>query len=103
MNFRDGEAAASAGLLIARKLSRRGSAPGADELLGWLEQKVTEDIRLPVARARLLEWRRRDPQQALLVVEAAQERMPQEAPCLERRRTRLREKVKKVLTASLLT
>ncbi len=103
MNFRDGEAAATASLFIARKLSRRGSVPGADELLGWMEQEVTEDIRLPLARARLLEWRRRDPQQALLVVEAAQERMPQEAPCLERRRTRLREKVKKVLTASLLT
>jgi hypothetical protein len=99
-NFRDGEAAATAGLLIARKLSRRGLAPGADELLGWLEQKVTEDIRLPVARARLLEWRRRDPLSALSVVEAAQERMPEQAPDLEPRRTRLRQKVKRSLGAN---
>jgi uncharacterized protein YprB with RNaseH-like and TPR domain len=91
--FRDGQASATAGLLIARKLSRRGSLPGADELLGWLEQKVSEDIRLPVARARLLEWRRRDPASALSVVEAAQERMPDEAAALEPRRTRLRKKV----------
>jgi hypothetical protein len=91
--FGDGQASATAGLLIARKLSRRGSLPGAEELLGWLEQKVTEDIRLPVARARLLEWRRRDPASALSVVEAAQERMPDEAAALEPRRTRLRKKV----------
>lgn len=94
-NFGDGESSASAGLFIARKLSRRGSLPAADELLGWLEQRVTDDIRLPVARARLLEWRRRDPHSALSVVEAAQERMPEEAAGLEPRRTRLRQKVKK--------
>ena len=94
-SFGDGEASASAGLLIARKLSRRGSVPGADDLLGWLEQRVAEDIRLPIARARLLEWRRRDPQSALSVVEAAQERMPEEAAAMESRRTRLRRKVAK--------
>lgn len=94
-NFGDGEASASAGLLIARKLSRRGSVPAAEELLGWLEQRVADDIRLPVARARLLEWRRRDPHSALSVVEAAQERMPDEAAGLEPRRTRLHRKVKK--------
>jgi hypothetical protein len=100
-NFGDGVASASAGLLIARKLSRRGSLPAADELLGWLEQKVTDDIRLPVARARLLEWRRRDPHSALSVVEAAQERMPEEAAGLEPRRSRLRRKVTKGSRASL--
>jgi len=92
-NFRHGQAAATAGLMIARKLSRRGSVSGAEKLLGWLEQTVSEDIRLPVARARLLEWRRRDPQLALSVVEAAQERMPTLAADLEPRRTRLRKKV----------
>src|SRR6267143_1841509 len=51
---------------------------------------------LPVPRARLLEWRGRDPHSALTVVEAAQERMPEEAAVLEPRRTRLRRKVAKV-------
>ena len=92
-NFRHGEAAATAGLIIARKLSRQGSVAGAETLLGWLEQTVSDDIRLPVARARLLEWRRRDPQLALSVVEAAQARMPTLAAGLEPRRTRLRKKV----------
>ncbi|HEX9097873.1 MAG TPA: ribonuclease H-like domain-containing protein [Candidatus Dormibacteraeota bacterium] len=86
-------AAASAGLLIARRLARRRtSVSGAERLLGWLESQVASDIRLPVARARLLEWRRRDPQLALAVVEAAQDRIPGEAAALEARRTRLRRK-----------
>jgi len=91
--FRQGEAAATAGLLIARKLSRRGSITGAEGLLGWLERSISDDVRLPVARARLLEWRRRDPQLALAVVEAAQGRIPGEADALEARRNRLRRKV----------
>jgi hypothetical protein len=90
--FRQGEAAATAGLLMARKLSRRGAVLGADGLLGWLERSISDDVRLPVARARLLEWRRRDPQLALAVVEAAQDRIPGEAAALEARRTRLRRK-----------
>jgi uncharacterized protein len=90
--FRQGEAAATAGLLMARKLSRRGAVSGADGLLGWLERSISDDVRLPVARARLLEWRRRDPQLALAVVEAAQDRNPGEAAALEARRTRLRRK-----------
>jgi hypothetical protein len=91
--FRQGEAAATAGLLIARKLSRRGSIAGAEGLLGWLERSISDDVRLPVARATLLEWRRRDPQLALAVVEAAQDRIPEEAATLELRRPRLRRKV----------
>ena len=88
------EAAATAGLLMARRLaSRRTSVTSAEQLLGWLESRVASDVRLPVARARLLEWRRRDPQQALAVVEAAQTRFPEEAPALEARRNRLRRKV----------
>ena len=43
----------------------------ADSLLGWLEAKASDDVRVAVARARLFEWRRRDPQLALDVVEAA--------------------------------
>jgi hypothetical protein len=88
-----GEAAATAGLLISRRLLRRGSVAAADRLLDWLETAATEDIRVSIARARLLEWRRRDPHQALNVVEAAQRRMPDAAPDLEHRRKRLRRKV----------
>ncbi len=94
-------AAATAGLLIARQMARRRtSVAGAESFLGWLESRIASDVRLPVARARLLEWRRRDPQLALAVVEAAQSRMPYEAATLEARRIRLRRKVanRKLLT-----
>ena len=94
-SFAKGEASATAGLLISRRLVRRGSIAAADGLLTWLESSVTEDIRLSLARARLLEWRRRDPRRALAVVEAAQHRMPHEAADLEGRRARLRRKVTK--------
>jgi len=92
-SFAKGEAAATAGLLITRRLLRRGSVAGADRLLGWLEAHAREDIRVSVARARLLEWRRRDPQRALHVVEDAQARMPEMAGELQQRLARLRRKV----------
>jgi hypothetical protein len=92
-SFAAGEASATAGLLISRRLIRRGSIAAADRLLGWLESSVTEDMRVSIARARLLEWRRRDPHEALSIVEAAQRRMPDQAPELEHRRERLRRKV----------
>jgi uncharacterized protein len=92
-SFAKGEASATAGLLISRRLLRRGSVAAADRLLDWLETSAAEDIRVSIARARLLEWRRRDPHQALSIVEAAQLRMPDQAPDLEHRRARLRRKV----------
>jgi hypothetical protein len=91
--FAKGEAAATAGLLITRRLVRRGSIAAADNLLAWLEAGARNDVRVSVARARLLEWRRRDPEHALTVVEEAQRRMPEEAGDLEPRRERLRRKV----------
>lgn len=91
--FAKGEAAATAGLLITRRLVRRGSISAADSLLAWLESSARNDVRVSVARARLLEWRRRDPERALTVVEDAQQRMPEEAGDLEDRRNRLRRKV----------
>ncbi|MEO8745369.1 MAG: ribonuclease H-like domain-containing protein [Candidatus Dormiibacterota bacterium] len=94
--FGESEAAATAGLLISRRLVRRGSIAAADRLLRWLEWTAADDIRVALARARLLEWRRRDPQQALSVVEAAGHRMPDAAPDLEHRRARLRRKVELV-------
>lgn len=93
--FARGEAAATAGLWLARRLVRRRSVEAADQLLGWLESNVSEDVRVSVARARLLEWQRREPQLALAVVEAAQERMPAAATDLEPRRARLQRKVQK--------
>jgi hypothetical protein len=93
--FARGEAAATAGLLISRRLVRRGSIGAADRLLDWLESCAREDVRISVARARLLEWRRRDPHGALRVVEAAQRRMPEEAVELEHRRERLQRKVER--------
>ncbi len=92
-SFAEGEAAATAGLLMARRLIRRGSIAAAERLLGWLEARASEDVRVAVARARLFEWRRRDPQLALAVVMAAQQRMPEHATGLEPRRLRLRRKV----------
>ena len=92
-SFARGEAAATAGLLISRRLVRRGAISAAESLLEWLEASTREDVRVSVARARLLEWRRRDPRGALAVVEAAQHRMPDEAGELEHRRSRLRRKV----------
>jgi uncharacterized protein YprB with RNaseH-like and TPR domain len=91
--FAKGEAAATAGLLISRRLLRRGSVSGADRLLDWLESSAREDLRVSLARARLLEWRRRDPRKALEVVEDAARRMPESAPELEARRHRLERKV----------
>ena len=88
-----GDASATAGLLITRRLVRRGAIASADRLLRWLESSATEDIRVSVARARLLEWRRKEPRLALSVVEAALQRMPDHAPELEHRRARLRQKV----------
>ena len=93
--FAEGEAAATAGLLISRRLLRRGSVSGADRLLDWLEASAREDLRVSVARARLLEWRRRDPQKALAVVQDAVRRMPESAHELEARRARLERKLRR--------
>ena len=91
--FEKGEDAATASLWIARRLVRRGAITSADRLLERMEQRFDSDIRVSVARARLLEWRRREPSLALHVVEAALDRMPNAADELEPRRVRLRRKV----------
>jgi hypothetical protein len=101
--FAKGEASATAGLLISRRLVRRGSIAAADRLLDWLESHATEDMRVSIARARLLEWRKRDPWGALAVVEGAQRRMPEEAEMLGSRLARLRRKARKRDSASLLS
>src|SRR5205814_1823594 len=62
--FEKGEAAATAGLWISKRLVRRRSIDAADRLLEQLESTFSADVRVAVARARLLEWRRRDPHRA---------------------------------------
>ena len=99
--FARGEASATAGLLISRRLVRRGSIAAADRLLDWLESRAAEDMRVSIARARLLEWRKRDPLAALNVVEQARRRMPEEAELLESRLVRLRRKARKRSVATL--
>jgi uncharacterized protein YprB with RNaseH-like and TPR domain len=91
--YASGDAAATAGLWISRRLVRVGSIGGADRLLTQMEERFTEDLRVALARARLLEWRRRDPRGALSVVEAALRRFPEAAAELEPRRARLAGKV----------
>jgi hypothetical protein len=91
--YTKGEAAATAGLWISRRLVRRRSIDSADRMLERLESTFSEDVRVAVARARLLEWRRKDPHAALSVVEAAQQRLPDAARELEPRRERLARKV----------
>ena len=95
--FGEPGAAATAGLLIARRLVRRDLISAADRLLEWLETRAPSDMRVAVARARVLEWRRRDPLLALGVVEAAQQRLPENALELEPRRARLKRKAEKKL------
>ena len=86
------ETSAMAGILIARKLARRGAAAAAESLLGRLEDRLPEVAELPVARAKLLEWRLRDPAGALRIVERALDRLRPGDPDhdLPRRRARLR-------------
>lgn len=91
--FRTGDAAATAGLWISRRLVRRRAVDSADRLLADLERRFAGDLRIAVARARLLEWRRRDPSGALAIVEDAQRRFPEAAASLDARRDRLRRKV----------
>jgi len=91
-SYARGEAAATAGLLISRRLVRRGAIVAADRLLHWLESTAQADMRVSLARARLLEWRTRDPRSALAVVEEAQRRMPELASQLAHRREGLQRK-----------
>jgi uncharacterized protein len=91
--FEKGDDAATAALWITRRLVRRGAIAAADRMLERMEDRFDCDLRVSIARARLLEWRRREPRLALHVVEAAIDRMPHAAAELEPRRVRLRRKV----------
>jgi hypothetical protein len=86
------EASAAAGLLLAKRLTRKGRAASAEKLLAWIDERVDAQAALAIARARLLEWRLKDPAAALDVVERALEELAPEgvlADDLFRRRRRL--------------
>jgi hypothetical protein len=89
-----GDSAAGAGLLLAQGLARRRRSQAADSLLAGIEARLPRRPELAVARAKLLEWRRRDPAGALEVVARALDRLaaegtPAALADLERRRRRL--------------
>ena len=86
------EASAAAGLLLAKRLAHRGRAGSAEQLLAWIDERVDCQTALAVARARLLEWRLRDPGAALEVVDRALEGLGSTGPLADdlfRRRRRL--------------
>ena len=90
------EASATAALLLAKRLTGKGRAASAERLLAWIDERVTAQAALAVARARLLEWRLRDPAAALDVVERALEGsapVGRLADDLFRRRSRLSRRV----------
>jgi uncharacterized protein len=90
------EASAAAGLLLAKRLTRKGRPASAEKLLAWLDERVDAQAALAVARARLLEWRLKDPVAALDVVERALEGLAGAGPLsddLFRRHRRLARRV----------
>ena len=87
-----GPASALAGLLLARGLGRRGRSRSAERLLAALQERLPHEVLLAVARARLLEWRLRDPAAARELVARALRQLPASSPHradLERRLRRL--------------
>lgn len=89
----DGVGSAAAGVLLARRLVRTRRAAAAEVLLRDLQQALPGDPGLAVARARVLEWRLRDPARALAIVEAALLEPGAYRADLESRRDRLRRKL----------
>jgi hypothetical protein len=91
-----GPASVLAGLLLARGLGRRGRHRTAERLLAVLHERQPAEVLLALARARLLEWRLRDPAAAReLVVDALGSLSPTSPhrTDLERRLHRLDRKV----------
>jgi hypothetical protein len=92
----DGPGSAQAGLLLARRLTRRGHPGSAHRLLADLNLRLPAEPLLAIARARLLEWSLGDAVQAAAVVADALTRLPDGSPYrvdLEWRLERLQRKV----------
>jgi uncharacterized protein len=91
-----GQASALAALLLARGLGRRGRYQAAERLLAAVQERLPAEVLVAVARARLLEWRLREPAAARELVAATLERLPSTSPHrldLERRLHRLEARV----------
>jgi hypothetical protein len=91
-----GPASALAGLLLARGLGRRGRHRAAERLLAAVHERLPAEVLVAVARARLLEWRLREPAAARDLVAATLDHLPPASPHrldLERRLRRLEARV----------
>ncbi|HEX6488186.1 MAG TPA: ribonuclease H-like domain-containing protein [Candidatus Dormibacteraeota bacterium] len=89
----DGKGSAAAAVLLARGLVKRRRVQGADRLLAEVQATVPEPV-LAVVRARIREWRLRDLPGALEIVEQALSEPGAWAEDLDRRRRRLRRRLK---------
>ncbi|MBO0745257.1 MAG: hypothetical protein J2P43_09580, partial [Candidatus Dormibacteraeota bacterium] len=72
--------ATTASLLLARELTRRRRFAAADALLRRVHDLYPHDPQLTTARARLLEWRLGDLEQAARIVSAALAQLPPHDP-----------------------
>ena len=88
-------ASALAGILLARRLARAGRVASAARLLASLFERMPEDPLLATALARLLEWKLKDLEEALKVVEHVLDQVipAQHRIDLSRRRERLKTKL----------
>lgn len=101
----DGPASGLAGLLLARRLTRRGRHAAAEQLLAHLQRRLPGEGSLAVARARLLEWRLGDLAAACHVVAAALAHVAPGSPHrrdLERRLGRLQARLDRAARPSRL-
>ncbi|HVB78125.1 MAG TPA: ribonuclease H-like domain-containing protein [Candidatus Nitrosotalea sp.] len=76
----EGPAAALAGILLARRLSRRGLPAAADQLLQALARRLPDETELELARARILEWRLGRPEAARELVQRVLARQSPSSP-----------------------
>lgn len=92
----DGPGSAAAAVLLARRLVRRRRPQAAERLLAQVQRDVADQL-LAVTRARVLEWRLKDPPAALRVVETALGQTGPWTGDLERRRRRLAAKTARLV------
>ncbi len=76
----DGPESARAALLLARRLARRRRPRAAERVLAGVDARVTQEPRLAIARARLLEWSLGDVANAHEIVADALAHLPPDSP-----------------------
>ena len=76
----DGPASATAGLLLARVLTRRRRPEAAERLLSAVYERMSAQPDVIIARARLLEWALGDLSAAHRLVAATLEKLPPQSP-----------------------